>query len=557
MEDAIRRYALQNALRYGEAAIGPVMGRIMAEFPEAKNRAREVKEEVARIIAEVNSLSPEDARAELESSAPEMLEKKKGEKRIGLPDLPDAEGGVAMRFAPGPSGPLHIGHTRAAILNDEYVKRYGGRYVLRLEDTNPEKIDPEAYDTIPEDMEWLGISIHETCRQSERFELYYAEARKLLEKGHAYVCNCPPDEWRQLKADQKPCPHREGPIENHLDRWDRMLAGEYGEEEASLVVKTRLDDPNPALRDFASFRIVSHPHPITGSKYCVYPLYNFSVAIDDHYMGMTHVLRGKDHLNNTLRQKYIYKYNGWKLPHFTHYGWVSIEDTLLKTSKIKEGILAGQYTGWDDVRLGTLKAMARRGIRPEAFRKYWIGVGTNPVDMTFTWDTLFACNKEIVDPISPRYFFVKAPMAFMVETPLTLQARVPIHPSKPEEGFRETSIANGDVILLSSYDQQLIDSGGVVRLKDLGNFNLPKGEKRLVYQGNELDVLKKGVKIVHWVKEKDSRHFTVARPEGGNETGQVEAAVVEKKGLVQFERYGFVNILEWKDGEGWGAYSHY
>ncbi|MCK4718007.1 MAG: glutamate--tRNA ligase [Thermoplasmata archaeon] len=553
LEESIRKYALQNAIQHGEAVAGPVLGRIMAEFPEARGRSKEIKLHVEEVLTEVNALSTEECRAELENSAPELLEKKKKEKRIGLPELPGGEGGVVMRFAPGPSGPLHIGHTRAAVLNDEYVRKYGGRYILRLEDTNPAKIDPEAYDTIPQDMEWLGIEVHETYRQSERFPLYYEEAKKLLEHGHGYVCTCPAEEWRELKVHKRPCPHREEEPTQQLERWEKMHSGDYGEGEAAMVVKTRLDDPNPALRDFASFRIVDAPHPLTGSKYRVYPLYNFSVAVDDHHMGMTHVLRGKDHLNNTLRQEYIYRYNGWDIPHFNHYGWVSIEDTLLKTSTIKEGIQGGEYTGWDDMRLGTLKAMARRGIRPEAFRRYWAEVGIKPVDIKFSWETLYSYNKDIVDPSSPRFFFVAEPRKFILESSETLSSRAPKHPDRPEMGYREEKLAPGEELFLASSDIEELQEGTLIRLKDLGNFTFAK--ERLTYENNDLGVLKQRVKILHWVSS-SSIPCDVCLPSGERDSGLVEEACRGSTGIVQFERYGFVNILGWDEEGAHGAYAH-
>ena len=180
-----------------------------------------------------------------------------------------------MRFAPGPSGPLHIGHSRAAILNDEFVKRYGGRFILRLEDTNPMKILPEAYTMIPEDMSWLGTTVHQVVRQSDRFGIYLEHARRIIELGGGYVCTCPVEKWRSLKERNRACPHRDQDPDKQLAEWERMLDGTYREGEASLMIKTDLGHPNPAVRDFVAMRIMDHPHPRTGDRFRVYPLYNF------------------------------------------------------------------------------------------------------------------------------------------------------------------------------------------------------------------------------------------------------------------------------------------
>ena len=132
-----------------------------------------------------------------------------------------------------------------SVLNDEYVKRYGGDLVLRFEDTNPEKIDPEAYDMIPEDLDWLGVKCNRTYIQSDRFEMYYDYTRKLLEMGKAYVCTCDADHWRDLKEHRQACPCHDLPVEEQLDRYDRFLAGEYEEGKAVVVVKSWSPIPIP------------------------------------------------------------------------------------------------------------------------------------------------------------------------------------------------------------------------------------------------------------------------------------------------------------------------
>jgi len=545
VEEAARKYALQNAVLHGgKANQGAVIGKLMAEMPELRSNPKEVMPGVKAVVESVNSLSPEQQRIELETLAPELLEKKKREKRTGLDDLEGVnENGVVMRFAPGPSGPLHIGHTRAAILNDEYVKRHGGRYFIRLEDTNPAKIDPEAYDTIFEDLDWLGLEYTDKAIQSDRFDVYLEHARKLIGLGQAYICDCDVEAWRAKKASSRPCPHRSLAPGAQLAAWDRMLDGSYPEGAASMVVKTDLAHPNPAVRDFVAFRIVEAPHPRTGTKYRVYPTYNFSVAVDDHLMGMTHVLRGKDHLNNTIRQQYVYRYFGWDEPAFIHYGWVSIEDTLLKTSAIREGIGKGEYTGWDDVRLGTLKAMAKRGIRPDAFRRYWTEVGIKEVDIRFSWETLYAYNKELVDPEAMRYFFVNDPRRLTITGVNVLQGSAPLHPDRPELGSREVRLeGRGSVeLLVPAGDIDALQPGSLVRLKDLGNVELA-GDGTARYVGDDLSVLKQGAKIVHWAPV-DGMETSVLMPDGRTLKGTSEPGLGSQDGkVVQLERFGFVRI---------------
>ncbi|MCK4614518.1 MAG: glutamate--tRNA ligase, partial [Thermoplasmata archaeon] len=445
----------------------------------------------------------------------------------------------------------------------EYVKRYGGNYILRLEDTNPMKILLEAYEMIPRDMNWLGTDIHEIVVQSDRFEVYQDYARRLIELGKCYVCTCPVEKWRELKMKSRACPHRERGVEEHLDEWEKMLTGHYKEGEASLMVKTDLRHPNPAIRDFVAMRIVEHSHPRIGNKYRVYPLYNFSVAVDDHLSGITHVLRGKDHLNNTYKQIYIYRYFAWKEPEFIHYGWVTIPDTLLKTSSIREGIEKGDYSGWDDPRLGTFRTLAKRGFRPEAIRRYWVEVGVKEVDINFSWKTLIAYNKGIIDPISPRYFFVADPVVMNISGVEELSGRAPIHPDRPELGIRRVHLKSigpggegGIPLLISGNDAAKLEDGKTLRLKDLGNVRVEKiGDREIQaeYTGNDLSILKQGARNIHWCPV-DGIETIVHMPDGTEVKGRTERDILKSTSeMVQFERFGFVRIEKKVDEKGEGV----
>ncbi|MFH0816996.1 MAG: glutamate--tRNA ligase [Methanobacteriota archaeon] len=557
-EIAARIAALKNALQHGGAAqIGTVIGKLMSELPELKGHPDEAKKLAVKACEEVNTLSPDEQKAELERLAPGASKKKKKVERISvLPELPDVpEGGVVMRLAPGPSGPLHLGHTRMAILNDEYVKRYGGKLIVRMEDTNPTSVLEEAYDLIIIDLDWLGVKHDEVVLQSDRFDIYYEYARKLLEMRLAYICDCDVEVWRSLKLKEAACPHRNAPPEVNLEKWDRMLDGTTREGEASFVVKTDLSHPNPAVRDFVAFRIIDSPHPRTGSKYRLYPTYNFAVAVDDHLMGMTHVLRGKDHQNNTLRQIFVYDYLGWKKPVFIHYGWVSIEDTVLKKTTIKEKVQAGEFSGWDDVRLGTIQAMAKRGIPPGAIRAYWIDVGIKDVDIRFSWQNLYGYSQKILEPTAKRFFFVWNPAELTIEgAPDGLKGRAPIHPGHPEMGDRilHPDVSEGKPkVFIVSEDLAELKPGQVLRLKDLGNVVVGEGNMAK-HIGNDLSVLKEGAKIVHWLGA-ERAPFKIQMEDGSWREGFVEPAALAELGtVVQFERFGYVRIG--KETEGYYAH---
>jgi glutamyl-tRNA synthetase len=542
MREDAKKYALQNAvLHNGKAEIGSVISKIVAEFPELKQRIKDIIPEIKKVVFDVNKLSLEDQRKELKETAPEMLMKHKKEKKKGLPELKNVSGKVVLRFAPGPSGPLHIGHSRAAILNDEYAKRYDGKFILRIEDTDPSRVDPDAYKLIQDDLKWLGVNACETVIQSDRFESYYEHAKKLLEKGNAYVCRCSPEKWRKLKLEKKPCPHRNHTPEENLEEWDKMLSNVYDEEEASVVVKTDLKHPNPALRDFVGLRISKTIHPRTMDRYIVYPLMNFSVAVDDHLLGLTHVLRGKDHLNNTYRQAYIFDYFKWRKLEYIHYGRVRIEDVKLKTSLIKEEIKKGFYSGWDDIRLGTIRALAKRGISAEAVRKYWVDVGIKPVDILFSWKNLYAFNKNIVDKKANRYFFVWNPRSLNISGVDRLEGHAPLHPDIPERGIRKIILEKPINVFVTDDDLNKINPGDKVRLKDLCNIRLTS-KNTAEYIGQDISIMKEGgAKIIHWVSK--GIKTKVFFPDGSKKEGITEEGIKREIGnIVQFERFGFVRI---------------
>ena len=514
------------AAQYGEAKSKSVIGKAMGKYPEFRTQAKELMSIIDSVIEEANSIDAKD----LKSYIPKKKKQVKAEPKE-LPPLLNNEK-VVLRFAPGPSGPLHLGHTRALALNNYYKKRYNGKLILRLEDTNPNAIDTDAYDMIQEDLKWLGIESDEVVIQSERIDIYYEDIRKILSEGGAYVTKSDAEEWRELKRQKKAHPDRNRKPEVQIKEFESLLAGDNG----IVVIKTDLEDPNPALRDFVAFRIVDNPHPLQKSKYRLWPLYNFAVAIDDYRLGITHVLRGKDHLNNTEKQKWIYRYMGWKEPEFIHYGLVSIPKTNLKTSKIRQSILDGEYTGWDDCRIATIKALARRGYSSETFSKYWEACGVKEVDIKFSWQNFDAMNKDLIDAKSKRLFFVSDPKEFVFKSDNTIMKEAPWHPDNKELGNREESISSGSKIYLPSGDLSKIKDVSEMRLKNLCNVKI---------NGNKLEFSdfehKKGIPIFQWCS--GSKHIELYYPDGTISQGLVEDNIDELDDtVVQFERTGFVRL---------------
>lgn len=545
--ELVRLYALQNSVEHGEdAEVGAVMGTLMGEHPELRENAETISDEAPEVVAEVNAMDADERHAELVERAPEMLEDDEEEEDDVLPDLPgvDEVDEVVMRFAPNPNGPPTIGSARGMVVNDEYVRRYDGTLVLRFDDTDSVNKPPDeaAYGWYEEDADWLGIEVDETYRASDRLETYYEHARALIEEGAAYVCDCPAEEFSELKAEGVACPHRDRNVDENLEEWEAM------HEDATdtvLRVRTDIEHDNPALRDWVAFRVVDveeHPHPLTGDDYRVWPMLDFQSAVDDHLMGTTHIIRGKDLRDSEGRQRYVYDAFGWTYPEVLHWGRISVEEYgSLSTSSLAEGVESGEYEGWDDPRVPTVRALRRRGIQAEALRDSLLDLGVSEADIEFSMEHVYSANRAIVDDDANRYFFVRDPVRVEVEDADETVSRPPLHPDD-DRGEREIRV--DDAVYLEADD--LPDEGERVRLKSLYNVETVSRDPPVVrYVGDDLSVVREGdVSVVHWAsaKEGESVEATLRTPQE-DETGVVEAAARDEDGeVVQFERVGFARV---------------
>ncbi|WP_414469291.1 glutamate--tRNA ligase [Methanobacterium sp. ACI-7] len=545
LKELVYKYALQNAVKHnGTAQNGAVIGIIMSSHPEFRKEAKEVSKTVAQELSKINVMSPEDQIKELDKLGGLVVEEKKVEEK-GLSDLPLVKGDVVLRFAPNPSGPLHIGHARAAILNNEYLKKYGGKLILRIEDTDPRRVYPDAYQMIEEDLSWMGVKIDEKFIQSDRIPIYYEYAQKLIELGGAYMCTCEGGEFKKLKDQSMACPCRDMGVEESLKLWEEMENMDEGE--AVLRVTTDIEHKNPAIRDFVAMRVVDAKHPRTGDKYKIYPMMNFSVAVDDHLMGMTHVLRGKDHLANSEKQKYIYEHFGWDAPVFIHYGRLKMDDIALSTSKAKEGIEEGTYSGWDDPRLGTIRAIAKRGIMKESLEELMNEIGVKIADSTVSWKKVYGLNRTILEEVANRYFFVWNPEKVKIDNlPESSEGIIerPLHPDNLERGNRELMF-NNEVYLVKDD----IKDNKPLRLMDAANIIFKDGNA--VYHSSSFEEAKEtGAQIIHWVPGNDNLNAEVVMPDASVVEGLVEPACRNLKvgDIVQLERFGFAR-LDGIDGE--------
>ncbi len=573
--ELIRKFALMNAVKHeGKAQTGPVIGKVLAEKPELRAKVMEVSVLVNEIVKEVNALTLSEQKRIVEENWPETLMKEKVEEEKKLPPLPNADKYtmIVTRFSPNPDCVLHLGSARAIILSHEYARMYKGKFILRFEDTDPKLKRPvlEFYDRIREDLVWLECKPDEEHIQSDRIPAYYEYAEKLIAGGNAYVCTCQPQAFREKVLDQRPCSCRDLPPEEHLERWHCMLEGAYKEGEAVVRVKTDLTHPNPAVRDWPALRVIDIekcPHPRVSDKYRVWPLYNFACGLDDHLMGVTHIIRGKEHLTNMVRQEYMYRHLGWKYPEAIHYGRLKIKGAYLSKSKIVQGMKEGLYKGWDDPRLATFAALRRRGITSEAIKKLIIDVGPKTSDVVLSWENLYAYNRKLLDPKVDRYFFVQNPIQLSVKSiPKTFNVKLRLHPEYLEKGFREYLIKpagaeNAALFWVSKRDAEALTVGRVIRLMELFNIRIDKvegysAEASFISESYE-EARKANAPLIHWIPIGADIPCQVIMPDAATVEGIAESAckILKPDDMVQFERFGFVRI-EKADAKLIAYYAH-
>ncbi|HID16873.1 TPA: glutamate--tRNA ligase [Candidatus Bathyarchaeota archaeon] len=562
MEELIRKAVLLNAVKHkGKAKLEPVIGKVLGESPKLKPLVKELKELASSIIEEVNAIPFEAQLKLLKENWPEALEEKPKKEGRGLLPLPNVKKyrTVVTRFSPNPDCVLHLGSIRAIILSHDYARLYGGKFILRFEDTDP-RLKRSAltfYDAIREDLIWLGCRWDEEHVQSDRLHIYYDNAEKLIAMGGGYVCTCTKDSFLKAVSIGKPCACRDLPAEEHLSRWRRMLNGSFKEGEAVVRVKTDLNHPNPAVRDWPALRIIDpekHPHPRVGRKYRVWPLYNFACGIDDHLMGITHIIRGKEHYTNMVRQKYLYLHFGWEYPEAIHYGRLKVVGAELSKSKILESVSKGLVRGFDDPRLATLKSLRRRGITPECLRALVLEMGPKPADVVLSWENINAINRKIVDPIASRYFYVTNPITLVVKgVEGRFSSRIPLHPDHPERGERTIEVSptkNFVELFVSREDLPLLSKHHVVRLMELFNVEVERIEGSRViskfHSKGYLEARKLKAPLIHWVLPSRSLDVEVIMPTAEKSVGRGEVALLQENvgSIVQLVRFGFARVDE-------------
>jgi glutamyl-tRNA synthetase len=538
IEEIVLKYALLNAKQYGKAREDAVIKRVVAEVPEVKREMKLLAEVVKKVVSNVNSLS----RMEIEKMVSELgvIEEKKEEKKDLLPELPEAEyGKVVMRLAPFPSGPLHIGNARMVILNDYYVRKYNGKLILFYDDTigSEEKpIDENAYEMIKDGLDWLGVKYQEVLYKSDRLDIYYKYAEELIKLNKAYVCTCSKEEIRRNRKLGIECACRSRSIEENLRLFKQMIEGKMEEGKAVVRLKTDMKHPNPAFRDRVLLRISEREHPRVGKRYRVWPMLEFSWAIDDYLIGVTHILRGKELVIEDMMEEYIWNIFGWRKAKFIHYGLLRLkeEGAKLSKSKTRKLIERGEIKGWDDPRTWSLQALRKRGFQPEAIRNFILKLGLSEADITMPIEILYAENRKIIDKIANRYFAVLNPYRIKLEYEIK-RISIRYHPDFPERGVREISLDPKEIYVEKEDFEKL--KGSNVALIGMFTIKLDEISKFITKEVTQ------EVPKIHWVSIPNVK-IKIVMPNGDEKEAVAEESVKELKNgdIVQFYRVGFCRL---------------
>ena len=361
-----------------------------------------------------------------------------------------AEGGrcegmkVHTRFPPEPNGYLHIGHAKAIYVDFGTAERFNGICNLRMDDTNPTKEDVEYVDAIKEDIHWLGYDWEDRFYYaSDYFEDMYNGAVELIKKGLAYVCELTPDQMREMRGDlttPAQSPYRDRPMEESLDLFARMRAGEFEDGRMTLRAKIDLASGNFNMRDPVIYRINHMPHHRTGTKWCIYPMYDFAHPIEDAMEHITHSLCSLEFEDH--RPLYDWVINNVTLPakpRQIEFARLGINNTVMSKRKLRALVEGGYVSGWDDPRMPTICGLRRRGYTPASIRNFSVRNGVSKVNSTVEYSFLEHCLREDLNLTAKRVMGVLNPVKLILTNypeDRTETFEVENNPNRPEDGNR-------------------------------------------------------------------------------------------------------------------------
>ncbi|XP_066451182.1 bifunctional glutamate/proline--tRNA ligase isoform X2 [Eleutherodactylus coqui] len=390
-------------------------------------------------------------------------------------ELPGAEmGKVVVRFPPEASGYLHIGHAKAALLNQHYQVNFKGKLIMRFDDTNPEKEKEDFEKVILEDVSMLQIKPDQFTYTSDHFGRIIEYAEKMIREEKAYVDDTPAEQMKAEREQRTESKHRNNTVEKNQQMWEGMKKGsDYGQT-CCLRAKIDMNSNNGCMRDPTLFRCKTQPHPRTGSKYNIYPTYDFACPIVDSLEGVTHALRTTEYHDRDEQFYWIIAALGIRKPYIWEYSRLNLNNTVLSKRKLTWFVNEGLVDGWDDPRFPTVRGVLRRGMTVEGLKQFIAAQGSSRSVVNMEWDKIWAFNKKVIDPIAPRYNALLKSQVVPVNIPGAPEGTTEVakHPKNAEVGMKR--VWYGPRVLIEGADAETLSEGEMVTFINWGNLNITK-----------------------------------------------------------------------------------
>ncbi|XP_006458031.1 hypothetical protein AGABI2DRAFT_176537 [Agaricus bisporus var. bisporus H97] len=523
---------------------------------------------LARWFAHLESLpSTQNILAELATARSSKARSNKTAAGFALGLQNAQEGQVVTRFPPEPSGYLHIGHTKAAILNQYFAKMYKGKLIIRFDDTNPSKEKTEFEETILEDLTLLDIHGDVVSHTSDYFDAIYGYAIQLIKDGKAYADDTEQAQMREERGQGIPSKHRDDSIDENLKHFADMTAGTDEGLRWCLRAKLSIDNNNKALRDPVIYRCNTLPHHRTGDKWKVYPTYDFACPIVDSIEGVTHALRTNEYRDRNPQYQWMLEATNVRRVNIWDFSRLNFIYTLLSKRKLHWFVNEGLVRGWDDPRFPTVRGIRRRGMTVEALTQFMLSQGPSQAVVSLEWDSIWTLNKKIIDPVAPRFWAINkenSVVATLSNGPAAPEVKMlPKHKKNAEVGKKKTVYSNK--IIIEQEDAASFQDQEEITLMDWGNAIVR--QKQVDTSGKVISLVmdlhlegdfRKTKKKVTWLAEHTTEHplptvmltdfdylITKKKLEEEDNVADFVTPVTEFKEIA----YADANVLELKTGD--------
>lgn len=439
-------------------------------------------------------------------------------------------GKVLTRFPPEPNGFLHIGHSKAIMVNFGYAQYNGGKCYLRFDDTNPEAEEEVYFNSIKEMVSWLGYKPWKITYSSDYFDQLYELAIQLIKADRAYICHCTPEEVKvsrglkedgTLGGDRVACKHRSQSIEHNLREFEAMKDGKYAVGEATLRMKQDLESPSPQMWDLVAYRVLNTPHHRTGDKWKIYPTYDFTHCLVDSFENITHSLCTTEFVLSRESYEWLCDALHVYRPAQREYGRLNLTGTIMSKRKIAKLVNEGYVRGWDDPRLYTLEGIKRRGVPPGAILSFINTLGVTTATTNIQSVRFESAVRNYLDQTTPRLLMVLNPVEVVIDNvdeDFSLDVEIPFQPGKDEKlmGSRKLTFSKHFFIDASDVRDEPADKEfyrlapgqpvGLIKVP----FNISyksieeKDGKKIVHVNYDEGIKAKPRTYIHWVPKKSA-----------------------------------------------------